>query len=171
CGDGVIQAPEVCDDGNDDHGDACLDTSAVASCGDGFVQDGVEDCDDGNNVSNDGCAADCTGEFPAVCTTGNDPGTNSPWVVCSADANQAWISANTGGNFHPIVICQSLGYNTVGQWGGTCGNVCGYCQGATSCMNTGSMQFDFGNWNGSGNCGADAMGPIICNTVHWTCVN
>ena len=64
-----------------------------------------------------------------------------------------------------------VGYSTVGQWGGTCGNVCGFCEGATSCMNTGQMNFNFGNWSGSGNCGSDMLGPIICQTVHWTCVN
>ena len=32
----------------------------AASCGDGFVQMGVEQCDDGNEVDNDGCKNDCT---------------------------------------------------------------------------------------------------------------
>jgi cysteine-rich repeat protein len=132
---------------------------------------GVEECDDGNNVSNDGCTATCEGEFPPVCTEGTDPGTDAPWVVCESNPDFAWISANAEGQFHPVAICESLGYNTVGQYGGTCGNVCGYCQGATSCMAPGNKQFDFGAWNGNGNCGADGLGPIICQTIHWTCVN
>ena len=121
-------------------------------------------------MSNDGCTALCESEHPQVCTQGNDPGTNAPWVVCEANADEAWISANTQGQFHPVLICQDLGYDTVGQWGGTCGNVCGYCQGGTSCNNTGNKNFDHGNWNGSGNCGQDNLGPIICQTVMWTCV-
>jgi hypothetical protein len=83
----------------------------------------------------------------------------------------AWLSANTMGQYHPVLICQDLGYDTVGQAGGNCGNVCGFCEGATSCMAPGTMTFNFGNWNGTGNCGADMLGPIICQTVHWTCVN
>lgn len=79
--------------------------------------------------------------------------------------------ARTGhGQYHPVLICQNLGYTTVGQWGGNCNNICGYCQGGTSCQNTGTQQFDFGQWAGAGNCGADGLGPIICQTVHWTCV-
>ena len=59
CGDGVIQEPEQCDDGDADNTDACLDTCAPASCGDGFVQDGVEDCDDQNVDNTDACTTLC----------------------------------------------------------------------------------------------------------------
>jgi hypothetical protein len=90
-------------------------------------------------------------------------------VVCSADATTAWISANNTGTYHPVAICQSLGYNTVGEWGGTCGNVCGYCQGATDCSNHGTYIFDIGAWDGMG-FGSDGMGAIIYYTVMWTCV-
>jgi cysteine-rich repeat protein len=31
-------------------------------CGDGFVQEGVEECDDGNNANNDGCGSLCKSE-------------------------------------------------------------------------------------------------------------
>ena len=59
CGDGAIDVGEACDDGNDDETDACLSTCALASCGDGYVQAGVEACDDGNPVDGDGCNIDC----------------------------------------------------------------------------------------------------------------
>jgi len=101
---------------------------------------------------------------PQKCKTGNDAMTNAPWVVCSADANQAWISANNQGQYYAVQICQSLGYNSVSVWGGTCGNVCGYCQGATSCNAPGSMTFDGGAYV-NGNCG----NGITCNTVMWLC--
>lgn len=62
CGDGYVNAAagEVCDDGNVSNEDSCLATCVVASCGDGYVQAGVEVCDDGNKVDNDGCSADCS---------------------------------------------------------------------------------------------------------------
>mgnify|MGYP002783528530 CR=1 FL=1 len=59
CGDGVVQDGEACDDGNMDDGDACLATCVAASCGDGFVQQGVEACDDGNMDDGDACLATC----------------------------------------------------------------------------------------------------------------
>ena len=32
---------------------------ALARCGDGFVQDGVEECDDGNRIDSDACRNNC----------------------------------------------------------------------------------------------------------------
>ncbi|MDC0674191.1 fibrinogen-like YCDxxxxGGGW domain-containing protein [Nannocystis radixulma] len=57
CGDGIVEAPEECDEGpaNDDEG-ACTTFCLHAACGDGFVQSG-EGCDDKNPDSNDGCVA------------------------------------------------------------------------------------------------------------------
>jgi len=74
CGDGIVQAPEQCDDGNVLDGDGCSSTCTiegpiVAVCGDGFA-DRPEQCDDGNVLSGDGCSATCTLEparhFPAT---------------------------------------------------------------------------------------------------------
>ena len=59
CGNGALDRHEVCDDGNDQDGDACPATCQIARCGDGFVRVGVEDCDDGNLVDGDGCASNC----------------------------------------------------------------------------------------------------------------
>jgi fibro-slime domain-containing protein len=75
CGNGVIEIPEVCDDGNAMPNDGCDDachredhyTCPTAGkpcvhdviCGDGRV-DGNEGCDDGNKSDGDGCAADCS---------------------------------------------------------------------------------------------------------------
>ena len=113
------------------------------------------------------CAMGCLNGMlpPPVCTAGVDPETQSKYVLCQADCNQAWISANTGGNYHAQQICQLYGYSTLGRYGGTCGNVCGYCQAQTSCMATGNQNFD-----GGGTCGQDQFGPIICFTVMWQCL-
>lgn len=59
CGNGMLEASEMCDDGNMAAGDGCDATCRrEAYCGDGTTN-GDEVCDDGNNVSNDGCRSDC----------------------------------------------------------------------------------------------------------------
>jgi len=68
CGDGAKDPGEACDDGNTVETDACLSTCELATCGDGFVQAGVEECDDGNTNDGDGCSADC--KIEAAATTG-----------------------------------------------------------------------------------------------------
>ncbi len=45
CGNTVLDPGEQCDDGNASNTDACLNTCQAASCGDSFVQAGVEECD------------------------------------------------------------------------------------------------------------------------------
>ena len=64
CGDGIVQTEfgEECDDGNDDHHDACYGCK-LALCGDGMVRNDLEEddpnyeeCDDGgDNDLQDGC--------------------------------------------------------------------------------------------------------------------
>jgi fibro-slime domain-containing protein len=80
CGDGVLLAPEQCDDGNTTAGDGCsancvLETGESSgwvcptpgqpcqrtTCGDG-VRQGSEPCDDGNNEAGDGCTPFCRRE-------------------------------------------------------------------------------------------------------------
>jgi cysteine-rich repeat protein len=58
---------EQCDDGNKSNNDACLNTCANATCGDGFVEIGVEQCDDANSSSTDACLNTCV---EAVCGDG-----------------------------------------------------------------------------------------------------
>jgi cysteine-rich repeat protein len=59
CGDGVVDAGEECDDGNEIDGDACTNNCTIAACGDGAVQEGAEGCDDGNEVDGDACTNAC----------------------------------------------------------------------------------------------------------------
>ena len=61
CGDATVNqsAGEACDDGNDDDTDDCVAGCQLASCGDGLVQEGVEDCDDGNDDDTDDCVEGC----------------------------------------------------------------------------------------------------------------
>jgi cysteine-rich repeat protein len=60
CSDGVVDAGEFCDDGDDNDGDDCPGSCAHAFCGDGYVWSGIEDCDDGNKVNDDACTNACT---------------------------------------------------------------------------------------------------------------
>ena len=172
CGDSVVNvaAGEQCDTAGASASCDADCTSVV--CGDGTVNAAAgEQCDDGNAKGGDGCSASCQMEAsgPKKCDVGNDPGTGAPWVVCTADANMAWLSSNPEGSYHPVKICQNLGYKTVGQWGGTAGSVCGVKE-MSSCQSPGKQVFSEGAWSGMGNCGEDALGPMACKWVQWTCV-
>jgi cysteine-rich repeat protein len=59
CGDGKIESPEQCDDGNAVNTDDCTNACKSATCGDGALWAGHEQCDDGNVVSTDACTNAC----------------------------------------------------------------------------------------------------------------
>lgn len=117
----------------------------------------------GDHVAFDcGNGPQCTECLPDVCTVG-EVGviSGNPWTICRAEADSAWLSSGSGGQYDPLAACQSLGYSSVGQFGGTCGSICGYCQSETSCDNPGIETYD-----GNGDCG----GGTLCITVHWECL-
>ena len=62
CGDGVPDADEICDDGNNVSADNCAgDCGSLEICGNGVVDTAVgEACDDGNGLDTDGCRNNCT---------------------------------------------------------------------------------------------------------------
>ncbi|MDG2304973.1 MAG: DUF4215 domain-containing protein [Candidatus Binatia bacterium] len=66
CGNGAIDAGEVCDDGNSVEDDGCTNQCEPSPlgpfCGDGNVDAG-EACDDGNLIEDDGCSNNC---FPPI---------------------------------------------------------------------------------------------------------
>jgi hypothetical protein len=104
---------------------------------------------------------------PAQCTAGNDPQTSSPYVVCSADCNQIWISCvnANGGTYHATEICNQFGYSTLAKYGGNYGDQCGYGPNKTdSCSSPGQETFSNG-----GSCGSDQYGQKLCVTVMWLC--
>ncbi len=90
CGDGVMDADEACDDGNQVDTDECTNACVLAACGDGLVQDGAEGCDDGNLDDGDGCSATCTLEGCGdgvvqgmeECDDGNDVDTDACTALC-----------------------------------------------------------------------------------------
>jgi cysteine-rich repeat protein len=126
CGDGVVDAAELCDDGNPLNLDGCSATCTTepgwscggsptvctAICGDGIVVAG-ELCDDGNPTPGDGCAPACTiesGYFcsgsPSACVPG-DTEPNNTFAEADAralDPTPILITGNTlyGGAISPI---------------------------------------------------------------------
>jgi fibro-slime domain-containing protein len=105
CGDGILQAGELCDDGNLTPGDGCTGvctiepgykcptpgklciSSVSQACGDGKIEGG-EACDDGNAQGGDGCSA-----------------------ICSVEAG--WSCPNPGQKCIPIVTPSVCGNGTV----------------------------------------------------------
>ena len=72
CGDGSLDANEVCDDGNQVNGDGCDLNCTTTACGNGIVSPG-EDCDDGNTVGGDSCPSTCrNGELSCDDCVDND---------------------------------------------------------------------------------------------------
>src|SRR3989442_14828187 len=68
CGNGAVEPPEVCDDGNLVDGDGCDSNCTPTGCGNGIVTTG-EECDDGNTESGDCCSATCVNEnLPPDCS-------------------------------------------------------------------------------------------------------
>lgn len=95
CGDGVLGAGEVCDDGNTMSGDGCAaDCSAIEhgfscgdpgnlcvqtqECGNGILETG-ETCDDHNVTGGDGCSAGCALEAGWACPV---PGIRCTAALC-----------------------------------------------------------------------------------------
>lgn len=77
CGDGIIDANELCDDGeqnSDSLPDACRTDCMQARCGDDVV-DSNEVCDDGDPRGGDGCSAYCLPEYGDSEVEPND----QPW--------------------------------------------------------------------------------------------
>lgn len=61
CGNGKVDAGEQCDDSNTINTDACVNCKN-ATCGDGFIEAGVEECDDANTIDTDACVS-CKNAF------------------------------------------------------------------------------------------------------------
>ncbi|EYF07557.1 Hypothetical protein CAP_8680 [Chondromyces apiculatus DSM 436] len=113
CGDGVLDAGELCDDGDPTGGDGCTrcdllepgftcsgsPTVCAEICGDGIVV-GQESCDDGNVVAGDGCDDGCAREGGYFC--GGQPSTCFPGDV---EPNGTFADADTrASDPEPVLI-------------------------------------------------------------------
>jgi cysteine-rich repeat protein len=115
CGDGILEAPETCDDGNLISGDGC-DALCVlerptAVCGNGVLEAG-EACDDGNLADLDGCSAQCQLEHASCCGNGVvepgetcDDGNQSDGDGCSAQCQLEHVSCCGNGVVEPGETC------------------------------------------------------------------
>lgn len=111
----------------------------------------------------------CTACPPEQCTIGEVGAiSGNPWTVCRIDTNSAWLSSTTSGIYDPLAACQSIGFSSVGQFGGNCGSVCGWCEEVTvtSCEDLGTEKYD-GN---PGICGWNGETGNLCYTVSWECL-
>jgi fibro-slime domain-containing protein len=85
CGDGRVEAGEICDDMNNVGGDGCAadcfsvepgwicrkpGSPCTPQCGDGSILAGFEQCDDANTDPGDGCSPTCMNEPGWDCSTG-----------------------------------------------------------------------------------------------------
>ncbi|MEZ4448997.1 MAG: hypothetical protein R3B09_05895 [Nannocystaceae bacterium] len=66
--------------------DCTVPECAAASCGDGFIEAGVEECDDGNGVDLDGCSSICEIEEPKGCAEG---GFTETWCLMKGPSPHA----------------------------------------------------------------------------------
>lgn len=99
CGDGSLDADEACDDGNSSNSDSCLNGCSFATCGDGYVRQGVEECDYGKDAT---CAHGCLvcGHTPdsyfrpgnTHCYTAHVTGSSEEQAraVCQAEGGDLW---------------------------------------------------------------------------------
>ena len=99
CGDGLLQAPEECDDGDTTSGDGCSDVCVIEECGDTITQAGIgEQCDDGGTLPDDGCTALCKTEYCGDIYT--QPGIGE---VCDNDS----ILCTTASGYPGTQACKS----------------------------------------------------------------
>jgi cysteine-rich repeat protein len=100
CGDGIQQGHEACDDGNASDDDFCLQNCQLATCGDGYLLDGVEQCDDGNGADGDACRNDCIlgtcGDGVVGAGEDCDDGNHQDGDRCAADCKRQFPSAAMG---------------------------------------------------------------------------
>jgi cysteine-rich repeat protein len=102
CGNGTVEPPEECDDGNQVGGDGCAaNCSKLETCGDGVVDEG-ELCDDANDNPADGCDACVAMTWSANAVVGGSAlptsvGLWEPWDV-AVDRNGATYIADATNN-------------------------------------------------------------------------
>ena len=135
CGNGIIEVGEQCDDGNMVNTDDCLVGCVAASCGDGFIQMGVEICDDGNQVNTDGCPdgpggscvqAACGDGFVQVGVEGCDDGNTMSNDGCDQTCQ---VEGSCGDGTLDVGEECDLGSGNDDNASGDCPNTC-----RTTCM-------------------------------------
>jgi cysteine-rich repeat protein len=106
CGDGTVDAGEVCDDTNTTDADGCSgDCLSDESCGNGTLDTGAgEQCDDGNTAAGDGCDASCRTEPEGPYTDNPDVNETVEGMLDVALRNRnpdcrAYVTDTNGGDY------------------------------------------------------------------------
>jgi len=107
CGNGAIEPPEECDDGDGDSGDGCDANCTATRCGNGVVTAG-EQCDDGGTRAGDCCDAACQREPDGTACDDGD-------VCTRADACDAGACA---GRPEPALDCRAADTGALSLRGG-----------------------------------------------------
>jgi cysteine-rich repeat protein len=110
CGNAKIDPGETCDDGNLDNSDGCLNSCQQATCGDGFVQQGLEECDDGNSDDSDTCtivckSARCGDGFVQLGAEQCDDGNKNDADACKNDCTAGTVTPCGNGELDPGEEC------------------------------------------------------------------
>ncbi|HEV8320910.1 MAG TPA: DUF4215 domain-containing protein [Myxococcota bacterium] len=133
CGNGTVEPPEECDDGNTVDDDACnnnCQNNVSLTCGDGTTDPPLEECDDANTVDGDDCTNDCRTPFcgdGVVWNAGSgleqcddgDPASNlgGCYPDCTAPGNGPAIGGLFG-DYKGIVIHGPSDDASLGAWFG-----------------------------------------------------
>lgn len=110
CGNSLVDATEVCDDGNGVPDDDCsLDCQSTLACGNEIVDAPTgEECDEGDPLEHDGCSSACRGEAPR-------------WVLIEtqhphANGRNMWSMAYDGGRRRVVLFGGNTNTSTDETW-------------------------------------------------------
>ena len=109
--------------------------------------------------------------FRSPCDQDKDK-TGSVYVICAMDQTGGWISGlNQGGlcSYSALAIFQKYNFTKVTRWGGTCGIICGYCDGSTCMKPSGVFKLGDAYTKFDGGGGNPQQGGVISCTVQWEC--
>ena len=120
CGNGVVNSGEECDDGNVSDQDACLSTCQLNVCGDGFVNQGVEQCEPGLLGSETcatrgfaggtlACSQQCTFDTSRCAGTGGIPTPTATPTAATTGATPANGTATPSTGSTPSGACGAGG--------------------------------------------------------------
>ncbi len=146
CGDGIVDADEECDDGNEVANDACAPACTLPQCGDGLLSTG-EECDDGNLLDTDACTHLCRAHAcgdgiispSEQCDDGNleplDACSDCVLTRCGDGILQPGIEECDDMNLDPHDACSATcrvnqcgnGVKDADEDGIDCGGACGAC--------------------------------------------
>jgi cysteine-rich repeat protein len=172
CGDAAVDGSngEVCDDGNSNNSDACLDTCVPATCGDGVVQVGTEQCDDANANNSDGCidtcaVASCGDGYVRAgveqCDDGNGSNADACLTSCvSATCGDGWVRSGVEACDDGNTALEECAYGQTSCL--VCNEACSQVLGATSFCGDGLLDAPNGEYCDDANSNDDDGCLDVC---------